>query len=413
MALPVRKGYTGNGVQTTLITTTLNDTDTSTVFTVATSTLNWPVDDFYIVMDPGTSKEEKMFVTSVSGATITATRGVDNTAKKTHSGGAVVYPVFAATEADEANKIASAMTTKGDLIATDGSDITRLPVGTTNTHVLQVDSTATNGFKWGQVIAGGIASDAVTTAKILDLNVTEGKIADGAVTSAKIASKTIVEADVATALLKLVCPVGTISAYPGATAPTGWLLCTGVSTTGYTELIALVGATTPDLQGKVLVGKGAAPFDGALLSSFGSTTSTAPHTHSDGTLATASASANITLNGGNHSHTGTTNADGNHQHKVNTSSTPNTTAHQHSISDRLALGASTQNALQNTFDVNNDFSNHQHGITTNAADTGHSLSDATHSHDVTGSTGASSAAATHGNVQPSTIINYIIKHDYA
>jgi hypothetical protein len=413
MALPVRKGYTGNGVSTTLT----SGVDASVTSIPVAAITNWPTTPslfpFFVVVDPGNTAEEKMKVTAIGGLNLTVVRGQDNTSGAVHASNAVIYPVFTASEADEANQIASAMTTKGDLIATDGSTINRLAVGATNTHVLQVDSTATNGFKWGQVIAGGIASDAVTTAKILDLNVTEGKIADGAVTSAKIAANTIVQADVATALLKLVCPVGTISAYPGATAPTGWLLCTGVSTTGYTELIALVGATTPNLQGKVLVGKGSAPFDGALLSSFGSTTSTAPHTHSDGTLATASASANITLNGGNHSHTGTTNADGNHQHKVNTSSTPNTTAHQHSISDRLALGASTQNALQNTFDVNNDFSNHQHGITTNAADTGHSLSDATHSHDVTGSTGASSAAATHGNVQPSTIINYIIKHDYA
>jgi hypothetical protein len=401
MALPIRKGYTGNGIQTTLLSASLNDADTSTIFDVATSTLNWPADDFYIVMDPGTSKEEKMFVTSVSSATITATRGVDNTTKKTHVAGAVVYPVFAAAEADEANQIASAMTTKGDLIATNGSAINRLAIGT-NTHVLQADSTATNGFKWGQVIAGGIATDAVT----------EAKIQDGAVTSAKIAANTIVQADVATALLKLVCPVGTISAYPGATAPTGWLLCTGVSTTGYTELIALVGATTPNLQGKVLVGKGAAPFDGALLSSFGSTTSTAPHTHSDGTLATASAAANITLNGGSHSHTGSTADAGAHSHSINSSKTVLTSAaHFHNVDDRLAHGPSLQDATL-TFQSNNNSVDHSHSVTVDSGGTGHTLSDANHSHDVTGSTGASSAADTHGNVQPSTIINYIIKHDY-
>lgn len=230
------------------------------------------------------------------------------------------------------------------------------------------------------------------------------------------------------AAIQQLTPSGSIMQYAGTAAPTGWILCDGtaVSTTTYATLYSVIGSAfnlsggqaapgagtfrVPLLTGRVPVGRdaGNAAFD-VLGETGGSATSVASHTHTDGTLATNSVSANITLNGGSHSHTGTTNADGNHQHKVNTSSTPNTTAHQHSISDRLALGASTQNALQNTFDVNNDYSNHQHGFSTAAAGTGHTLSDANHSHDVTGVTGVASAEATNGNLQPYIVVNYIIK----
>lgn len=224
-------------------------------------------------------------------------------------------------------------------------------------------------------------------------------------------------------------PSGSIMQYAGTAAPTGWILCDGsaVSTTTYAALYAVIGTAfntsggqsapsagtfrVPLLTGRVPVGRDAsnAAFD-VLGETGGSSTSVAPHTHTDGTLATASAAANITLNGGSHSHTGSTNGgEGAHNHTINTSSTPNTTAHQHSISDRLPLGASTQSALQNTFTTNNDFSAHTHGFTTADAGTGHTLTDANHSHDVTGSTGAASAEATNGNLQPYIVVNYIIK----
>ena len=115
------------------------------------------------------------------------------------------------------------MTTKGDVIATDGSTINRLGVGT-NTHVLQADSTATNGVKWGQVATAGIADSSVTLAKL------------------------------ATALQNFLVPVGTIAMWGGSAAPTGWLLCDGTSTTGYTTLAGIIGATTPDMRGRFPIG---------------------------------------------------------------------------------------------------------------------------------------------------------------
>jgi hypothetical protein len=75
------------------------------------------------------------------------TRAQDDTTAVSHSSGATIYPVFTADDADEANLMASTMTTKGDLLVTTGSAFNRLAVGT-NGFVLTADSTATNGLTW-------------------------------------------------------------------------------------------------------------------------------------------------------------------------------------------------------------------------------------------------------------------------
>ena len=259
MALPVRKGYKGAPAQAVL---TNSPTSGDTSFVVDTVT-GWATTfPFYCVVEPGTSREEKVKVTAISTLTLTVVRAQDDTSAQNHSAGSAIYPVFTADEADEANQIASVMTTKGDVIGTDGSSINRLNVGT-NTHVLQADSTATNGFKWGQVVEAGIA--------------------DSAVTSAKIANSTIVLGDLAASLQAFLVPVGTINAYAHSVAPTGWLMCDGTSTTGYPTLASYVGATTPDLRGKFPMGKTASSTGSTLLGTGGSNTITEAnmpsHTH--------------------------------------------------------------------------------------------------------------------------------------
>jgi microcystin-dependent protein len=384
MALPVRKGYKGAPAKAVL-TSTATDSDLSFVVdTVSGWATTFP---YYCVVEPGTSKEEKVKVTAISGVTLTVVRAQDDTSAQGHNDSAAIYPVFTADEADEANEIASVMTTKGDLIATNGSAINRLGVGT-NTHVLQADSTATNGFKWGQIVEAGIA--------------------DSAVTSAKIANSTIVLGDLAAALQAFLVPVGTINAYPGATAPTGWLLCNGTSTSGYTALAALVGATTPDLQGHTLVGKGSAPFDGALLSKFGSTTSTAPHTHDLGSHTHGAGTLGAT-------------SDGSHDHTYSGNVNAETQDHSHgqlvagfslSAGGVSVIGTGPGGGVDATYSTGAENTTHNHSFS------GTTSPHTSHTHPVTGNTGgpsagsgASSAAATHGNVQPSALVNFIIKHD--
>jgi hypothetical protein len=139
-----------------------------------------------MVIDPGLSTEEKVLIGSRSGgACSSVTRGVDGTSAAAHSSGAACYPVFTAVDADQANKVASVLTTKGDMLVTTGSVLDRLAVGT-NDYSLLADSSATNGVAWKQIPAAGIATDAVTTAKIIDNAVTKAKVADRAVGSAEL-----------------------------------------------------------------------------------------------------------------------------------------------------------------------------------------------------------------------------------
>ena len=221
-------------------------------------------------------------------------------------------------------------------------------------------------------------------------------------------------------------PSGSIMQYAGTAAPTGWILCDGsaVSTTTYATLYGVIGSAfntsggqsapaagtfrVPLLTGRVPVGRDASnvAFD-VLGETGGSSTSVASHTHTDGTLATASAAANITLNGGNHSHTGSSGNAGSHSHTIQYSQGPSAT-HSHSIADRVAAGPNNQNYTAD-LSLLSTAPDHSHSVTVAAGGTGHSLSDANHSHDVTGSTGAASAEATNGNLQPYIVVNYIIK----
>ena len=140
-----RRQYAGAAAATT-ITAGINTTDTTCSLAATTG---WPSTagvPFYVVIDPGTSAEEKCSAT-ISGSTLTLTRGQDDTSASSHSSGATIYPVFTANDADEANELVAKLTAKGDLLVTTGSALNRLGVGT-NYQVLGADSGATNGVAW-------------------------------------------------------------------------------------------------------------------------------------------------------------------------------------------------------------------------------------------------------------------------
>ncbi len=62
-----------------------------------------------------------------------------------------------------------------------------------------------------------------------------------------------------------VIPIGTIvtSAINQDPAPNGWIICDGrVIPSQYTELIAAIGANTPNLVGRILIGAGTLPWTG-------------------------------------------------------------------------------------------------------------------------------------------------------
>ena len=64
-------------------------------------------------------------------------------------------------------------------------------------------------------------------------------------------------------------PTGAMMMWYTNTAPTGWLLCNGQSTTGYPELAAIVGANVPNLKGRVPVGRDAAQTEFDVLGETG------------------------------------------------------------------------------------------------------------------------------------------------
>lgn len=393
MAVKTRRKYAGNAVQTTL-SATLNSGATTTTLTAATG---WPASGpFYAVVEPGTASEEKILIGTISGTSLSSiTRGVDGTTETSHAIGSTIYPVFTAVDADEANELASTYANQGGIVYQGASTFAQLAIGTAG-QVLKVNSGAT-APEWGQVAAAGIASDAVTTAKILDANVTTAKIANDAVTAAKIADAT----------LKLVCPVGTIVSYGGASAPTGWLLCNGDAIDGaYTELIALVGANTPDMKGRFPIG------DNATLTLLGS----------GGSLTISS--ANLPT----HTHTI------NHDHgSFNTSGSDGTHTHTYS-GNVVEVGNHTHVEVANYSDVYidpsvgiNGFSNYyQTGSveanTSAAGAHGHSYSGTTtttgsgHAHaiDVPPLTGNSGDGGFVNSdyYPPYRVVNFIIKHDY-
>lgn len=357
-----RRKYKGNATATT-VPAGLSAGATSCVIGSATG---WPTSGpFYVVVDPGLSTEEKLLVGSISGTTISSlTRGVDDTTDQNHAAGCSIYPVFTAVDADEANELTSTYANQGGIVYQGASTFAQLAIGTA-AHVLKVNSGAT-APEWGQVATASIA--------------------DSAVTSAKIADGTIVLADLAAALQAFLVPVGTIAMYGGASAPTGWLLCNGTSTTGYPTLAGIVGSTTPDLQGRFAIGDNATLN---LLGTGGSATiaeaNLPSHTHTF-SATSGSSTTGITLSTtGAHVHT--INGEGfvaNVQDVLNGDG-------QRVLESDLSTSASTED-------------------TASAGDHTHTVTDSGHTHSVSGTTGNGSGSGT-AYYPPYLVVNYIIKHD--
>lgn len=451
-----RRNYTGNAVATTTAASIAASGTTS--FTIADAT-GWPYGaaPFYIVVEPGSSSEEKILVTRAgstdttlsvySTPSIGANRGLDGTVAVSHSSGSVVYPVFTALDADEANELTSKYTTKGDIVTHGSSTFVTVGVGTNN-FALVADSAQAAGIKWGQIQTAGIADDAVTAAKIVtgavgtteiaddsvtsakipanavttvkiaDNAVTTVKIPDDAITSAKIAASAVATAKIADAavttaklandsvtadkiaanavgtseiadasvtsakiasgVLPAAVPTGSVTAYAGATAPSGWVLCDGAAygrTDGtYSALYAVVGTTygagngtttfnVPDLRTRVPVGYSATDTD---------TDPSAGINNALNTLGKA---------GGSKTHTLLTAEMPLHTHVFN---------HEHTVAER-AVNVSTGT-----------------GATALAASGGYAALSGTTAQDPT-STSSRGNDNAHNNLQPYLVMNYIIK----
>jgi microcystin-dependent protein len=354
-----RRQYAGGAVASTLSSSVA--ASGVTTFNIVANT-GWPSAagvPLFVVVSPQTSSEEKMSVT-ISGTTLTVvSRGVDGTTAASHSSGATIYPVFTATDADEANELTAKYATQGSIVYQGASTFTELALGTS-----------------GYPLVAGASAPAYS-------QLTATGIADGAVTSGKILNGTIVLADLAAALQAFLVPVGTIAMWGGAAAPGGWLLCNGTSTSGYTTLASIVGATTPDMRGRFPIGDNATL---TLLGTGGSLTiaeaNLPSHTHTFSATSGAM-NQNATL-----SHTV---VDPQHQHTYGLDSN----------------GSYSGVGVASSFDGTAEFPTN-----TLPASTGISVNphDVSHTHTVSGTTGTGSGSGT-DYYPPHLVVNYIIKHD--
>lgn len=193
---------------------------------------------------------------------------------------------------------------------------------------------------------------AITSAMLTDGTIATGDIADNAITAAKLAN----DAAFTSAMMM---------PYAGTTAPTGWLLCYGqaVSRTTYADLFTAIGTTygsgdgsttfnLPDLRGRVIAGQ-------------------------DDMGGTSANRLTSPINGDNLGATG-----GSQSHTLTTAQIP---SHSHSMGSNSRVQMGLDNGTTYA-----GYSPSQYSVTTYS----------------TQSTGGGQA---HNNMQPTIILNYIIK----
>ena len=156
MAAVTRRSYAGAAPACTL-TNSITAGDTTALLTGTVTAWNsTATGPFFMVIDPGLVTEEKVLVGTRTGSSLSVmTRGVDGTTAASHSAGATCYPVFTASDADEANTLASTMTTRGDLLTMGaGPTVGRIAIGT-NGYVLTSNGT---DAAWAAAAVSGLTS---------------------------------------------------------------------------------------------------------------------------------------------------------------------------------------------------------------------------------------------------------------
>ena len=186
-------------------------------------------------------------------------------------------------------------------------------------------------------------------------------------------------------------PTGTIVMYGSSSAPSGWLLCDGQSTSGYAALAAIVGGNVPDLRDRFIVGAGSA--------------------YSQNARAGANSVTLTVADMPSHSH-----STNNHDHSLSgkVTSNPNTslTGSATYIAETWA-GSGTASGI---FGKNGGYAAYFTPGRPDTSPTGQLTIDATHTHNLSGQTGAANpntnsdgGGGAHENRPPYHALTFIIK----
>lgn len=146
--MTTRKSFSGAAIKTTISSGAFNAGATTLSLTSATgwpTTVNGP---FIATIDRGLATQEQISVGARSGlACSVITRGYAGTAEVSHAANATIEHGWDAIAADEANRIASLLTTKGDGLGHDGTQVQREPVGTAGYYQTATPAAST-GRSW-------------------------------------------------------------------------------------------------------------------------------------------------------------------------------------------------------------------------------------------------------------------------
>jgi len=260
--------------------------------------------------------------------------------------------------------------------------------------------------------------------------ITTGSINDGAITESKLSNNAVSLAKLAAAVAQALVPSGAITAYGGAAAPSGYLLCDGslVSRTVYSALFTAIGtnygagdgSTTfalPNLKGRVAVGFDSTQveFD-AFTDNVGVKTVTLTsaempsHSHTTSSRTWTQSTGSGTLTDPGHIHTGSTdftNAAHTHSFQVKQKSDA---AMTHNGSTTLAAGGTnaTSEITLNTSAATAGI-DHNHTLNMASAVTGITVASVTVTGSFTLTVDNTGGGGAHNNLQPYTVVNYIIK----
>ena len=159
----------------------------------------------------------------------------------------------------------SSVVTPSSIVVTGASSPYTATVTTASAHGLSTGTSITVSNATGNTSVNGVFSITSTGSTTFTYSVTSSGTVTG--TPVYIANPGLKKITFANLQAQLV-PTGTVNSYAGSAAPTGWLLCYGqaVSRTTYAALFAVIGTTygagdttttfnLPDLRGRVIAGQ--------------------------------------------------------------------------------------------------------------------------------------------------------------